>query len=140
MDSAEERALLAKAAGYIVVPYRLHGATLEGWDCLGLVRTLRETLFARPTPYGVGFYTRQDADDPDRRGALFDDGVKAWAPCEAKPGAVLLFSILGRPAHVGLLLTRRLFIHARDESTGTVIEELRGPWARRLLGCFDARD
>ncbi|KQV66645.1 NlpC/P60 family protein [Caulobacter sp. Root343] len=134
----EDRALLAKAAGYLVVPYRLHGAGVGGWDCLGMVRTLRHELFGLSTPYGVGFYSRQDADDYERRGALFDDGVKAWARCEPVPGAVALFNILGRPAHVGLLLTRRIFIHARDESTGTVIEDMAGSWARRLVGYFDA--
>lgn len=134
----DESALLAKAAEYLDVPYRLHGAGCDGWDCLGLVRQLRLKLFDRGTPYGVGFYTRQDADDPDRRGALFDEGVRSWRRCEPAPGAVALFSILGRPAHVGLLLTRRVFIHARDEATGTVIEDMAGPWARRLVGYFDA--
>lgn len=134
----DERALLAKATGYLDVPYRLHGANALGWDCLGLVRTLRRELFDRDTPYGVGFYTRADADDAERRAALFEAGALAWRPCEAAPGTVALFNMLGRPAHVGLLLTRRIFIHARDESTGTVIEEMAGPWARRLVGYFDA--
>lgn len=134
----DDNALLAEAGRYIVVPYRLHGASAAAWDCLGLVKVLRQELFGLETPYGVGFYTRRDADDYERRGALFDEGVKAWAPSEARPGAVALFNIMGRPAHVGLLLTRRIFIHARDEESGTVIEDMAGPWARRLVGYFDA--
>lgn len=134
----DERDLLARATQYLVVPYRLHGAGFAGWDCLGLVRTLRDELFGKGTPYGVGFYTRQDADDPERRGALFDEGVLAWKRCDVAPGTVALFSILGRPAHVALMLTSRIFIHARDETTGTVIEDMAGPWARRLVGYFDA--
>lgn len=140
MSPAEERALLAKAAGYIVVPYRLHGASLEAWDCLGLVKVLAPILFNWDPPYGVGFYSRRDAVDQERRGAMFTEGLKAWKPCEGRPGCVALFQDLGRPNHVALMLTRRLFIHARDETTGTMIEEMQGHWARQLVGYFDARD
>lgn len=138
MLNAEDRALLAKAAGYLSTPYRLHGADTSGWDCLGLVKVLREALFGLSTPYGVGFYSRADADDLGRRATLFEDGARAWSPCEAKPGAVALFNRLGRPAHVGLMLTKRQFMHAADTASGTVITDMSGPWAGRLVGYFDA--
>lgn len=138
----EERALLAKAAAYVVVPYRLHRASLESWDCLGLIKVLAPILFGWEPPYGVGFYTRRDAVDPERRGALFEDGLSAWRRCEAKPGSVALFHDLGRPNHVALMLatsSTKTFIHARDEEAGTTIEDMTRLWSDRLVGYFECR-
>lgn len=130
--------VLERAAAFLGTPYRLHGCTTEGWDCLGCLKVARRVLFDKPTPYGAAFYTREDAADDDRRAALFEVGALSWRPCTAMPGAAVLFNRFGRPAHVGLLLTRRLFLHARDEATGTMIEDLSGAWLRSVAGYFDA--
>jgi cell wall-associated NlpC family hydrolase len=137
MISPAELALLAKAEGYIVVPYRLHGASVEAWDCLGLVKVLAPILFGWEAPYGVGFYSRRDAVIPERRAALLEQGARAWKPCIARPGVVALFKDLGRPNHVALMLTAKTFIHARDETTGTVIEDMTRTWSDKLVGYFE---
>ena len=134
----DERDLLTRARTQLPVPYRLHGQDLTGWDCLGCVKYGRRALFARPTPYGPLFYGREDADDSERRAALFEVGVLRWRPVERAPGAVVLFKLHGRPRHVGLMLTQRLFLHAQDEHAGTVISDLTGAWARQTMGFYDA--
>lgn len=136
MDARPTDPLLA-ASAYIAVPYRRHGASEAGWDCLGLVKVLAPKLFGWEPPYGVGFYSRADMDDPDRRDALLRDGASAWRPCAARAGCVALFHDLGRANHVGLMLTAKTFIHARDEATGTVIEDMNRAWARKLVGYFE---
>lgn len=134
----DERTLLARAESYLVVPYRLHGADVAGWDCLGCVKVARRSLFDKPTPYGPLFYGQADADDPERRAAMFEIGMLRWRPAEAAPGTVALFGDFGRPHHVGLMLTNRQFLHAQDEAAGTVISDLTGAWRRKLLGHYDA--
>jgi cell wall-associated NlpC family hydrolase len=55
---------------------------------------------------------------------------------EARCGDALLFRIEGEPWHVGVLLDKPKFLHAR-RGTDTCIEDWTRPaWARRLLGVY----
>lgn len=133
---------LERAAGYLGAPYRLHGRTEQGWDCWGCVAALRAKLFERPTPSWADAYTPLDGVTPvalaDTAARLITERLAAWRPVAPAPGAVALFSLFGRPAHVGLLLTPTDFIHALG-GCDTAIERLSAPrWAPRLIGCFDA--
>lgn len=104
--------------------------------------TLRAEIFAKPTPSWAEAYTPLDGANPvrlaDMAARLITERLAAWSPCSPRPGAVALFSLFGRPAHVGLMLTSIDFIHALG-GCDTAIERLGEPrWAPRLIGCFDA--
>lgn len=131
---------LERAAAFVGVPYIAPGGDLNGWDCRGCVRYCREALFSLPSP-GLDsvVYSRQDARDIDEVERLVRANMAAWRPVTPRPGAVLLFSIYQREAHVGLFLGAGEFIHALA-GAGTVIAPLRGAWARRLRGAYDTVD
>ena len=134
--------LYDRATAYLGAPYRLRGRTPDGWDCWGCVAWLRGELLARPTPSWAEAYSPLDGASASglarRVEQLIAERLNAWRPVAPQPGAVVLLSLFGRPAHVGLCLTANDFIHALG-GCDTAIERLDCPrWAPRFLGCFDA--
>lgn len=122
---------------YLATPWVRHGdQPLAGWDCFGLLKFGRREWFGRPTPHLAEAWTPEVAADPARVEARIREGLAAWREVEPRPGAAILFEVLGRVCHVGLLLTDRHFIHA-DEAAGTTVEDVRGRWGRRVRGFHD---
>ena len=144
--------MAALVEAYCAVPYKAHGDALDGWDCRGCVRHARAELFGLESPgMGRDFYSTLDVRDlaavesmmAARMGlwrplVLFEDEpgpVRARAVGSLRPGAVILFRVFERDAHVGLLLNRRDFLHtmAGQQTTVTRLTD----WARRIRGAYD---
>lgn len=135
--------LLDRAQRYLPVPYRLHGQDPTGWDCLGLLRYLRQDLFGLPSPPWATDYTMADALGAPRTSDLFAQHIGPWSAVDWRPGgppppagAALLFRRYGRPAHVGLMLTHRTFIHC-EQGCGTAMPDLSPRWEMRILGVYE---
>ena len=139
---ADAVSVLAEAGQFVGVPYRLGGRSPAGWDCWGCVAHVRQALFGKVTPSWAETYSPLDGANPVRLAdvveRLIRERLDAWSPCPPRPGAVALFSLYGRPAHVGLMLDGVVMLHALG-GCETALERIDGPrWASRLIGCFDA--
>lgn len=136
--TAEERAILRKAAAFVGVPYLKHGQDpASGWDCWGCARFLREELFGLPTPSWSDAYSSLDVKRPAEVERLFLEHLHAWREVEVRPGAVLLFQVFGRRAHVGLMLTRREFVHTLAGQETSILELEGSMWKDRLRGAYE---
>lgn len=124
-------------------PYLDRGRSPAGWDCWGLIHWTREHWLGKPTPSYADLYSEIDFRTPERRAlktaAMIAAEIAAWDQVAPRPGAVALFTLYGRPVHVGLMLSARDFLHA--DTTGTSIGDLEGPKAAlgySFAGCWDA--
>lgn len=142
----------ALVESYCAVPYQAHGDTLAGWDCRGCVRHARAELFGLESP-GMGreFYSTLDVRDLDAVESMMAARMALWRPLavfDDEPadhrartvgrlpgGAVLLFRVFKRDAHVGLLLNRRDFLHTMAGQQTTVARLT--DWAGRIRGAYD---
>ena len=130
------------AAPFVGAPYRLRGRTPAGWDCWGCVSHLRDVVFSKPTPSWVEAYSLEDGANAvrlaERVEQLVRERLSAWTPVEPRSGAVVLLSFFDRVAHVGLMLTDKVFIHALH-GCETVISQTTDPrWKSRVRGYYDA--
>jgi cell wall-associated NlpC family hydrolase len=132
--------LFRRAAIYVGTPYLLHGRDPSGWDCRGCVGWLRQTLLKRPTPFWGDDYPLTGLSRTafaNTVAELITIRLRAWREVEPGPGAVVLLTLFQRPAHVGLMLDRRNFIHA-EPGPATAINRIDEPrWAGRVRGFHD---
>lgn len=131
-----DREVLVRAGGFVGVPYLSGGSTTAGWDCRGCAWATRETVFERPTPTFADLCAPGEARDPARVEALMLEQLSSWRRVERRPGAVVLFEIFGRKAHVGVVLTARDFIHVMAGSR-TAIPSFDARWLSRVIGYYD---
>ncbi len=132
-----EAQVLKAASAFVGAPYRLRGQTPDGWDCQGCALYLRKALFGRHDPSYAEVYDAADSTDPAQVEALLTAHLSRWEPVERRPGALVLLRWAGRPGHVGLVLSQRLFIHALEgceTALGRFDERM---WARRVIGYYD---
>lgn len=131
--------LYEEAARVLTVPYVLNGMDTEGWDCRGLVAWCRNTWLSLPSPGMDGWYPVEKAIDPDFVETAMKDRMDAWTESELVAGAVVMFSVRERVAHVGLLLDSHNFLHTR-ETCGTCVDTLHNKkWSRRFEGAYELR-
>jgi cell wall-associated NlpC family hydrolase len=131
------------ATPLIGAPYRTRGRDPSGWDCWGLVAWCRETWLGRPTPSYAHLYDSRDfatnAGREAKTAEMISREIAAWRPVDPGPGAAALFTLYGKPVHVGFMLNRRDFLHA--DVWGTSVGDLEAPKFRRkyeFAGCWDA--
>ena len=95
------------------------GTTSRGFDCSGFVRYV---------------YARLGKDLPRTAREQFHCGQPIHGS-RLKAGDVLFFHT-SRPgvSHVGIYIGQNKFIHAANPRRGVVVDELKGFYARRLLG------
>lgn len=128
---------LTAAIPLVGVPYRELGRDLDGWDCMGCLAFARRELFDKDTPgLSEAHYTRREALEPETVATMIKANLGRWSPVEIAPGAVALFDLFGRPAHVGLFLDRLNVLHC-DREHGTVIQRLDPLLRPRLRGVYD---
>ena len=107
-------AIVTEALRHLNVPYVWGGDGPRGWDCSGMVQWLYSTVAGMTLPrvsqdqFFVGTPLRKD---------------------EIQPGDIVFFADTNGPGitHNGIAIGGDLFIHARDESSGTTITSLYDP-------------
>ena len=119
---------------YIGLPYESNGRTRAGVDCWGLVRLFYAEQLHIELPDYSELYS--GAWDPELS-SVIELHKSGWAETsDAQPGDVCLFNIYGEPAHVGVYLGNRKFLHAR-EGRDSVVESLDShQWSCRFGGFY----
>jgi lipoprotein Spr/probable lipoprotein NlpC len=110
-DSAKR--LLAEARSHLGEPYKYGGASGQGWDCSGFVRT----MYSR----SLGIELPRKARDMFARSAPVP-------PAKRRAGDLIFFQIDSqKPSHVGIYMWGDKFIHV-SISDGVVISSLGDPY------------
>ena len=119
---------------YIGLPYKDNGRTESGVDCWGLARLFYANELNIQLPSYDNLYTT--TYDPAVTEAI-NLHKGSWELTKTgKPGDLCLFNIYGEPAHVGVYVGSRKFLHAR-EGKDSVIESLdAGQWTKRFQGFY----
>ncbi len=126
---------------YLTIPFREKGRTHEGVDCYGLVRLIYQEQRQIELPsYTEDYTTTEDAEVI--RGLVSGEVASRWqeiARAEASLFDGLIFRILGRPTHFGMVLDPPWFLHAakldRRVSGKVWLERWdTRAWEHRLLG------
>jgi len=115
-------AVVAEALRHVGARYVWGGTGPAGWDCSGMVQ------WVYATAWGVGL-PRVSQDQFRYGNAIATDQIEA--------GDIVFFADIAGPGitHNGIALGDGRFIHARDESRGTVISWLDEPlWALHYAG------
>jgi len=125
-------------AKWIGIPFKDRGRSKDGVDCFGLVWLALFEEFGLRVPS----YAEEYADAYDRvevAGLIAGEVVSRWRPIaagEEQPGDVLVFRMLWRPSHVGLIIAHSLFIHCR-EGVNSCLEHYDAPsWRHRIEGIY----
>lgn len=127
-----------RAAPYVGVPWKARGDDPAGWDCRGCVRFLRRRIWDLESPgMGNDFYSAVDVRDPEKLEKLLLARLVAWRPVDPTPGAVIVFRVFGRDAHVGLVLTATDFVHSFGGQETTILRLDDPQWSPRIRGCYD---
>jgi len=122
-NPARGAAVVALALRYAgVAPYVWGGTTPAGWDCSGMVQWVYANAWGVTLP-------RVSQDQVNYGNAIPRDQLEA--------GDIVFFADIAGPGitHNGIALGDGRFIHARDESRGTMISWLDEPlWASHYAG------
>ena len=119
---------------YIGLPYKDNGRDVNGVDCWGLARLFYKQELGIDLPDYSELYT--GSHDPQVSQAI-DTYKDTWEPTsEGTTGDLCLFNIYGEPAHVGVYVGSRRFLHAR-EGRDSVVESLdSAQWSKRFVGFY----
>jgi cell wall-associated NlpC family hydrolase len=123
-QTAREKAsdLVISAMGFLGVPYRLGGTSLEtGFDCSGFVRAMYQQT--------IGLMLPRTADQQAAATQEIDQS-------ELKPGDLVFFNTLRRAfSHVGIYVGDNKFIHSPKPGAQVRVEDMRvGYWRTRFNG------
>lgn len=121
-------------ADYLGIPYADNGRDRSGIDCWGLVRLwLKEQQGIDLPSFANEYAGSQDPALEELVAREREGWVRVLAPM---PGDVVLFRILGRQWHVGVVVAPGKFLHAR-EGQDSVVEGLDSPkWRHRVSGYY----
>ena len=114
--------LVATTLGFLGVPYRRGGATLEtGFDCSGFVKYMFENTLGLVLP---------------RSAAQQAAATEKIESSELKPGDLVFFNTMRRTfSHVGIYVGNGKFIHSPKPGGEVRIEDMKTSyWARRFDG------
>ena len=114
--------LVASTLGFLGVPYRRGGATLEtGFDCSGFVKYMFENTLGLVLP---------------RSAAQQAAATEKIDSSELKPGDLVFFNTMRRTfSHVGIYVGNGKFIHSPKPGGEVRIEDMKTSyWARRFDG------
>ncbi len=118
---------------YIGIPYQLHGRTIQGADCWGLVRLVYSEQFNIELPSFDSTYT--SIQDPEIERMLMSR--ESWSLSKDKNiGDVIVFNIMGSMSHVGVYLGDNKFLHAREGYSACIERLDTGSWKHRVEGFY----
>lgn len=124
------------SADYIGLPFADRGRSRDGVDCWGLLRLVYAEVLGLDLPsYTEGYASVAERAEiaalltGERRTALWTE-VPAAA---ADPFDVLLFTHMGKPLHVGLVVRRGLMLHVTEGQDSRLEPYGDGWWRPRLL-------
>lgn len=83
------------------------------------------------------FYTAADVRSPEAVERMILERAGAWSEVEPRPGAVVLFRVFGRNAHVGLVLSGADFVHSFGGQETTILRLDNPAWSGRIRGFYD---
>lgn len=83
------------------------------------------------------FYSSLDVRSAERVESLIMERMGEWRPVEPRPGAVILFRVWNRDAHVGLVLSPTDFVHSFGGEETTILRLENDKWAKRRRGFYD---
>lgn len=131
--------LYEQAAKVLTVPYLLNGWDIQGWDCRGCVNWARRNWLGLESPNMDGWYPVEQATNPEVVERLIRERMDRWEPCAPKAGAVALFTVATRAAHVAIMLDSHNFLHSRADYN-TCVDTLQSKrWLKRLAGVYELR-
>ena len=119
---------------YIGIPYLDNGRTTAGTDCWGLVRLIYKEEFNIELP---SFFSDYTISDIDRISELMSQYREGWEPLSLpEEGCVVLFNILGKASHIGIMINDRQFVHTRrnQEASIETLDSIK--WTNRVAGFY----
>lgn len=103
------------SARYLGVPFKLHGDTLAGCDCWGLVRLVYREELGIDVPAYAGPVSAQEAREIDLAlGAGGDWPWQAVEPGKANEFDLVTIRFAKVEAHVGLIIEPGLILHVGE--------------------------
>jgi cell wall-associated NlpC family hydrolase len=125
---------------YIGVPYREHGRDIDGFDCIGLVLHVLNHKYGKNVP---DMWRYDDPESIEVAQTFMVEVVAAgthishWKPCDAKPGAIVLFRVRGIIRHIGIMVSEKSFLHTM-KNVNTCVENIDNPvWSKRIEGFYE---
>lgn len=126
-------------SSYIGLPFKDFGRDRAGLDCWGLVRLVLAEIFQAEVPsYVEGYGSALDRASVGQHieSTISDDLWLRIDPGQEKPGDVIVTRIHRLPAHVGIVVAPRTFLHVQPGSE-TVLEDYTRPhWRNLVVGFF----
>lgn len=120
---------------YLGIPYVVHGASVDGVDCWGLVRLVYKEEKGILLPDLSSRY--EDHGDKEAISNLFLEHRPNWKKVDVpKPLDCVMFNIYGRPVHIGVVVEEGLFLHAPEYSTTRIEFYTDRMWTRRIEGFY----
>jgi len=117
---------------YVGIPYKLSGRDKDGLDCWGLIRLIHKEQFSNDLPS----FSDHDHSDEKIREIMAEQREHWISTDEPKVGDVILFRILGAPAHVGLYIGDKSFIHAKQGINSAIERYDSIFWEKRIVGFY----
>ncbi|ABS68946.1 NLP/P60 protein [Xanthobacter versatilis] len=127
------------SGGYLGLPFVALGRDRVGLDCYGLVRLVLAEERGVALPSLTEAYASME-ERAEIAAAL--SGISAqspWTPVargSEQPFDIAMFSVFGRPLHLGIVVQPGLMLHVSDGHDSR-IEDYRGAvWSRRLIAIY----
>lgn len=119
---------------YVGFKYREKGRVAPDLDCYGLVRLFYKEELKIDLP---SFDENYEATDDERITDLIAQYKEGWKKVEfPEVGDLILFRVMGRETHLGVMISSSHFIHVR-ENMDSVIESISTHrWNKRISGFY----
>ena len=127
------------SAAYVGLPFVNLGRDRAGLDCYGLVRLVLADQRGIALPSLTETYASVE-ERAELAAALSAISAQSpWAPVARggeQPFDVAMFSVFGRPLHLGIVVRPGLMLHVSDGHDSRIEDYRRGTWAPRLIALY----
>lgn len=120
LNGNEDKEFIKTVAAWLGTPYKYGGASKEGTDCSGFVKTVYESL------YKVSLY---------RSAADLIKNTEIISRKNLETGDLVFFKInSSKVSHVGIYINENKFIHA-SSSKGVIVSDLEMDYYKKYFYC-----